>query len=442
MSRNQTAIPMFAVTPPAHEAPRSAGATASRRRFIQAGVALGSAGSALGFPSILRAQTRQTIKIGIPTILSGRLAQLGISTSNAAKLEAEAFNAAGGLNGRMIEIIARDSKGRPEESSRLTREMINGDKCDFILDCDASSGAFALQEVVRETGTLCIHATPEVSSLTADPKLRIPNAFRSARQGAQDAIVAGQYAADVARQKGFTKWMTIGPDYGYGRDTTEQFLRYLKHFNPSTQVLGDAWPKMFQPDYTEYVTKILQQKPQALFTCLIGGDLVSFIDQGNLYGLFQDIEVFAIALADFTTITQVKTMPKSVHSGTRYLAAFPGTKENSDWALKYTAKFKDSPNNWSWQAATGMNFLIAAMKKTNSVDSKKMADALRGMQIKSPFGAKGTLTLRASDQTLVDYATGWGKITNKSPYIDSIKPGDWAVITELEAKWKKEMGWA
>ena len=413
----------------------------ARRKLLQSTAAIG-AGAALGFPSLLRAQTKQTIKIGIPTITSGRLAQLGISTANAAKMEADAFNAAGGLNGRMIELVVRDSKGKPEESSRLTREMINGDKCDFILDCDASSGAFALQEVVRETGTLCIHATPEVSSLTADPKIRIPNSFRSARQGAQDSIVSGKYAADVAREKGFTRWMTIGPDYGYGRDTTEQFVRYLKHFSPNQQVLGEQWPKMFQPDYTEFISRIQQQKPQALFTCLIGGDLVSFIDQGNLYGLFQDIELFAIALADFTTITQIKTMPRNVHSGTRYLSSFPDTKENAAWANAYTAKFKDSPNNWSWQAATGVNFLTAAMKKTNSVDSKKMAEALRGMQIKSPFGSKGTLTLRASDQTLVDYAAGWGRISNKSPYIQNAKMADWAVITELEAQWKKQMGWA
>ena len=417
-------------------------ANEKRRGFLKTSAALGAVGSALGFPAILRAQTKQTIKVGIPTITSGRLAQLGISTGNAAQLETAAFNAAGGLNGRLIEIVVRDSKGKPEESGRLTRELINGEKCDFILDCDASSGAFAIQEVVRETGTLCIHGTPEVSSLTADPKYRLPNAFRSARQGAHDAIVAGQYAAEVAKQKNLTKWMTIGPDYGYGRDTTEQFIRYLKHFHPPAQILGDAWPKMFQPDYTEYISKIQQQKPQALFTCLIGGDLISFIEQGNLYGLFQDLEVFAIALADFTTLTQVKTMPKSVHSGTRYLSAFPNTKENAAWANAYTAKFKDSPNNWSWQAATGMNFLIAAMRKANSLDSKKMADAMRGMQIKSPFGAKGVLTMRASDQTLVDYASGWGRVSNKSPYIENAKMADWALITELEQKWKKDMGWA
>lgn len=415
----------------------SCSADIERRQLLKVGAV-----SVLGFPAILRAQTKQTIKIGVPTILSGRVAQLGISSSNAIKLEVDAFNARGGFNGRIIELVVRDSKGKPEESARLTRDMISSDKCDFILDCEASNGAFAVHEVVRDAGTLCIHAISETSSLTADPKLKIPNAFRTARQGAHDAIVAGQYAASIAKQKGYTKWMTIGPDYAYGRDTTEQFVRYLKHFSPSAQIVAESWPKIFQPDYTEFITKILQQKPQALFTCLWGGDLVSFIDQANLYGLFTDIEIFAVALADFTTLSQVKSMPKRVHSGTRYLSAFPNTKENAAWSAAYSTKFKDSPTNWSWEAAVGINYLMESMRKTNSVDPKKMAEALHDMQIKSPFGTRGQLTMRSSDQTLIDYATGWGVITNKLPFIENAKMADWGEITELELKWKKEMGWA
>lgn len=412
-----------------------------RRQILKMAAGMGAV-SALGFPVILRAQTSQTIKIGMPTILSGRVAQLGISSRNAAQLELDVFNAAGGFNGRKVELIVRDSKGRPEEAAKLTRDMINSDKCDFILDAEASSGAFAVHEVVRDLGTLCIHSNSETSSLTADPKLKIPNAFRVCRQGAHDAIVSGQYAGAIAKQKGHTKWMTIGPDYAYGRDSTAQFVRYLKQYSPQAQIIGESWPKLFQPDYTEFVTKITQAKPQALFTCLWGGDLVSFIDQGNLYGLFNNIEVFALNLADFTTISAVKQMPRMVHSGTRYLSAFPQTKENAQWSKNYQDKFKDVPTNWSWQNAAALNFFLEAMRKTNSVDGKKIAEALRGMSIKSPFGAKGVLTIRESDHTLVDYATGWGLIKDAPPYIDSVKTTDWETITKHESEWKKEMRWA
>ncbi|MFP5462810.1 MAG: ABC transporter substrate-binding protein, partial [Gammaproteobacteria bacterium] len=199
--------------------------------------AAGAAAAVAGFPAIVRAQA-QPIKIGVPTILSGRVAQLGISSRNAAQLEADAFNAAGGLNGRKIELVVRDSQGKPELAAKVTRDMINGDKVDFVLDCEASSGAFAVHEVARDLGTLTVHVCSETSSLTADPKLQIKNAFRVARQAAHDAISAGSYAGQIAKERGLTNWMTIGPDYAYGRDTTDLFMKYLTHFNGGVKLTG------------------------------------------------------------------------------------------------------------------------------------------------------------------------------------------------------------
>jgi branched-chain amino acid transport system substrate-binding protein len=414
----------------------------SRRQVLKAGAVLGAASVIGGFPAILRAQTKQTIRIGVPTILSGRVAQLGVTSRNAVQMEFDAFNAAGGFDGRKVELIVRDTKGKPEEAARLARDMINSDKCDFILDCEASTGAFAVHEVVRDLGTFCIHAISETSSLTADPKLQAKNTFRTIRQGAHDAVAGGNYAAMVAKQKGLKKWMTVSPDYAYGRDTAEQFIKYLKHFDGSAEIVGQSWPKIFQPDYTEVITKILQQKPQALFVGMWGGDLVSFIDQGNLYGLFNNIEVFAINLGDYTTLTAIKNLPKGVHSGNRYLKNFPNSAENAAWADAYQKRFNDLPTNWSWGAAAGASFMIEAMRQSKSLDGKKMADALRGMTISSPFGVGGKMTLRADDQTLVNYALGWGPIITKAPYIENMTSIDWGLITELETKWKKEMGYA
>ena len=60
--------------------------------------------------------------------------------------------------------------------------------------------------------------------------------------------------------------MTASPDYAYGRDTTAEYMTYVKHFKPDVEVVGESWPKLFQPDYTEVLTKILQTKPQVLYT--------------------------------------------------------------------------------------------------------------------------------------------------------------------------------
>ena len=412
-------------------------ARASRRALVKATAAVTGA-SALGFPMISRAQAKP-IKVGMPTILSGRVAQLGTSARNGVMMEVEKFNAAGGLGGRPIEMVIRDSKGTPQEAARVSRELINSDGCEVLFDCEASSGAFAVHEVARDLGVLCIHNLSETSSLSADPKLRIPNAFRVARQGIHDSIAGAAYAANVAKAKNLRRWMTCGPDYAYGRDATALFVEYLKRFNPQVEFVGEAWPKLFQPDYTEVITKILQAKPQALYSCLWGGDLTSYIDQGNIYALFSSLQFFAVNMADYTALTVVKNLPPGIHSGNRYIVSFPKTAANAAWGEGYRAKYKEYPTNWSWEAATGIHFLTAAMKKTNSVDTKKMSDALRGMKIDSPFGADGTLTMRAEDQTMIGYALGWGTTIAKEPYVPNVVPGDWKQILELEAEWKKTM---
>ncbi len=410
---------------------------ASRRKLLQGAAGL----AAMGLPAISLAQNKP-IKIGMPTILSGRVAMLGLSSRNAVMLEVDKFNAAGGLGGRMIEMVVRDSKGQPQEAARVARELVTSDGCEIIWDAEASSGAFAVHEVAKDLGVMVVHTCSETSSLTADPKLRVPTAFRMARQGIHDAITGGAYCAQKAKDLKLNRWMSISPDYAYGRDTTAEFFEYLKHFNKDIEVVGEVWPKLFQADYSENITRLLQGKPQAVYSCLWGGDMISFIDQAGIYALFKDKQFFSPNLAEYAVLTTVKSVPPNMHSGNRYLKSFPNTPANAAWSDAYFAKYKELALNWSWQNAAGIQFLTAAMKKANSSDGKKVAEAMRGMKIDSPFGADGTLTMRAEDNTVVNYAIGYGALTNKEPYMTNQVNGNWNTIYELEAEWKKRKGWA
>ena len=401
---------------------------------------LGGTAGVLFAPHIASAQAK-TIRIGVPTILSGRVAQLGNSSRNAMTMEIERINAQGGLAGRPIEIVLRDSKGQAQESARNTRELVNTEGCEIIVDAESSAGAFAVNEVARDLGVLCIHTNSETSSLTADPKIRLPNAFRCARQGVHDSVVGGSYAARMAEKQKLNRWATVSPDYAYGRDTTAQFLENLKHFKPDIELVTQSWPKLFQPDYTDNITKIMQSKPQALYSALWAGDLVAFIDQANIYALFGQTNLFAVNMADYTTLTAVKNLPQGIHSGDRYLTTFPDTPANKEFGEAYKKRFGDYPTNWSWQNATVIRFLEAAAKKAGGTDGKKMAEALTGLTIESPFGTKGTITMRADDHTIVDYAIGWGTTVPKFPYVMDMQPGDWGQIVELETEWKKKNGY-
>jgi branched-chain amino acid transport system substrate-binding protein len=408
----------------------------NRRDFIKTGAAL-TATAVAGFPFVSRAQNKP-IKIGMPTIQSGRAAMVGSSSRNGCMMEIEKFNAAGGLNGRMIELIARDTKGKPEEAARLSRELVNSDGCEILFDSESSAGAFAIHEVAKDLGVVVMHMNTETSSLTADPKLRVPTAFRASRQGIHDSIAAGSYAAKIAKDKGLKKWISCSPDYAYGRDSTALFLEYLKHFYPEVEVVGEVWPKLYQPDYTDALTKILQIKPQAMYSCLWGGDLTAFVDQSTIYNLFTQMESFTINVADYTILTAIKNLPKGLHSSNRYLSTFPKTETNAKWAADYRTKFNEYPITWSWENATGTKFILEGIKKAGTTEAKKLSDAIRGMKIESPFGIDGTVTMREEDQTLVNYAIGWGQTIPKEPFMPDVTAVDWKVIYELETALKKK----
>ncbi|HEX2943282.1 MAG TPA: ABC transporter substrate-binding protein [Rhodopila sp.] len=415
---------------------REVGSGKLKRRTMLAG----SAG-VLAMPWIARAENKP-IKIGIQSIFSGPIALLGTSSRGAIQPEIDRINAAGGLLGRPIQPIYRDSKGQPQEAARVARELVNTDGCEILLDAEASSGAFAVQEVVRDLGVLCVHSASETSSLTADPKLRVATAFRCARQGVHDAIVGGAHSAKVANAKKLTKWATCSPDYAFGRDTTAQFLEYLKHFKPDIEVITQAWPKLGQPDFTEVITKVLQAKPQALYSALYAGDLSAFVNQGNVYALFGAMQVFVPAMGDLPVLTTVKNLPPGIQSANRYLPTFPDSKANAEWGATYRKENGNAfPTNWSWQGATAMRFIEAAVKKAGSTDGKKTSAALAGLTIDSPFSTSGKLTMRAEDHTLIDYAIGWGTTISKAPYVVNIEAGDWGQITELETEWKKKNGY-
>jgi branched-chain amino acid transport system substrate-binding protein len=319
----------------------------------------------------------------------------------------------------------------------VARELVNSEGCELLIDAEASSGAFAVQEVIRDLGTIvCIHTNSETSSLTADPKIRAATAFRTARQGVHDGVAGSIYLADYSKAKKLTKWATCSPDYAYGRDVTAQYLQFLKQFNPDIEVIADAWPKLGAPDFTEVITKLIQAKPQALFTLLYAGDLSAFVNQGNVYALFSQMAV-ATPNVDYPVLAAIKSLPPGIQSATRYLETFPDTPANKEWGEAYLKRWKDRPTTWSWQNTVAMQFYEAAIKKANTLEAKALSEALTGLKINSPFGMDGTITMR-EDHTTINYAIGWGQTTPKEPFIIDVKPADWGKIIELETEWKKQ----
>ena len=92
------------------------------------------------------ASAEDTIKIGFPMPLSGPTAVYGVPVTKGAELAVAEINAKGGVLGRKLEIVSRDSKANADEAVRVARELVIKDNVDFLAGTLTSAEAPAVEE--------------------------------------------------------------------------------------------------------------------------------------------------------------------------------------------------------------------------------------------------------------------------------------------------------
>ena len=195
------------------------------------------AGGSLG-PAIFRAQAKP-IKLGLLGVCSGPIGMTGEASVHGVELWADEINKKGGLLGRKVEVVQRDTFGKPEEAARYAREFAAGSDIDFIFAHGSSAEAFAIAAIAKDLRKV-IFVSSETTAFTADPKVRSRYCFRSTRNCLFDNMVSGRYAANKSKELGLAKWYTIAADYALGREAIDVFVEYLKKHHPKAEVIGQT----------------------------------------------------------------------------------------------------------------------------------------------------------------------------------------------------------
>jgi len=86
-------------------------------------------------------QKSDTVKVGINMELSGSVATYGEDTVKGIDLAIEQVNAAGGINGKQVEVVKYDNKSDAAEATTLATKLMTGDKVLAVMG-PATSGAF------------------------------------------------------------------------------------------------------------------------------------------------------------------------------------------------------------------------------------------------------------------------------------------------------------
>src|SRR5689334_20134145 len=147
---------------------------------------------------------QQPIKVGYPMILSGPGALFGEPALKGAQMFVDEINAKGGVLGRKMELVVRDTKGQPDEAVRVAREMILKDNVDFLVGTLTSAEGPAVSVVAKENKIVFIAPIPKTDQLTAADKLH-PYVFRVAA----NTTMEGRSAAEIVAKWPVTKVATI-----------------------------------------------------------------------------------------------------------------------------------------------------------------------------------------------------------------------------------------
>ena len=167
------------------------------RRQVLAGSAAGAAALASGFPAPAIANS-DPIKIGFLPALTGPSSSTGVGMNRGTELAVEEINAAGGVGGRKIELIVRDTQSDPTKAVNAVAELAQRQKAAVIWGPLNSGEALAATPLIAREKVPMIH--PCWVDQLIDVK-KYPMAFRNAPTNQQIGAAANHYVMDVLKLK-------------------------------------------------------------------------------------------------------------------------------------------------------------------------------------------------------------------------------------------------
>lgn len=357
------------------------------------------------------AQPEEPLKIGCIYPMTGPMTGYGVPGKAAMEYMCEKFNAEGGILGRQVVPIFRDSELNPEKTVRHARDLVENEGVMFLGGCVSSGSSLAASEYVQSlNGKAFWTAYPSTSAAITEEK----GGRYTSRVSHGSTAWSGATAYASARKWGDTarRIYCINPDYAYGHDCAEAMKEVWGELVPEAEVVGEAWPPLGCKDFTSYIMPILAAEPDILQSALYGGDALVFLKQAAPHGLLDKVQLVGQDLGIMPTLMTIRRgdaeAPVGAMGATNYPFYLPEFQANAESVAYY--QYVYDKTGWYFDCLgvsvyPYMMFLKTAMEKAGTTtDLEKIIDALEGLTI-DVFGV--SIHFRACDhQTLFPVWTG------------------------------------
>lgn len=346
---------------------------------------------ALAFTTSMAFAQTQPIKVGYVTGLTGACAPISEEGLNGTKLAVEELNAAGGVLGRKIELVVRDSQTKPEEGGKQARELAAAHGISLLTGVCSSAVLLAVTQVAKE------FKIPHLAMIGSTQRANIeafnPYFIQTQANATMEARAAAEY---VAKKANWKKIALMGFDYEWGHTSVDAFAKRLKELRPDVTFASPVFMKVGETNVAPFVTAALASEPDAIFAAVFGGGLSALIRQGQSFGMFAKSNLVTLLTVD-TLQSMGNAMPKERVFGVARAPFFAleQTPKLAAFIKTYQATYKKFPTDWAINGYDSMMFYAKAATTAKDVG----ADAvIKAFQTEKFDGLKGKgLTVRGFD---------------------------------------------
>jgi len=356
------------------------------------------------FVSGALAATPEKVKVGLMFGLTGAASPIGPVQLDGAKLAVKEINAAGGVKFGArkvpIEIFVKDDESKPDIAIRRYREMIDENKVDVIVGQTFAPISAALNKEVKKSSVA--YFPVNVVAIGMFEKSEIAETTFSIHGCAYSIGYAG--ASYIVDKLGYKNIVFFGPAYAFGRD---QWKGAKAAFEKRGIKVEYVESPVGTSDYTSYLTKIKEKKPQIVMLAHWGVDAINVLKQSYEIGLKKTSQIWF----DWMTNSFGSGVPPEALEGVYSLMSWyydmkgfqdaAIVKASDAFAKKFRQEYKYPPDPYSAMAYEGVMEAVRAMELAQSVDGKAMAKAL--MAHPKFNSMKGQGVWRADHQPLFKY---------------------------------------
>lgn len=268
------------------------------------------------------ASAQETVKLGFNYPRTGPYFSEGLDELRAANLAISEINAQGGILGKKVELVIRDSQSKPDVAIKNVTEMIDNEHVAMVFGGAASNVAVAAGNVCEQKGVPFFGTLTYSNTTTGVDGHR--HTFRECINAWMSAKLLGKYLTAHFPGK---KYFYITANYTWGTTTEDSLRKFTgttdRAANPGVLT---PFPNATADDFKSALAKAEAAKPDVLVLVLFGTDMVNAIDLAAAHGLKDKMQIVVPNL----------TLPMAEGAGPKNMAGVIGT---IPWSQEIVAKY-------------------------------------------------------------------------------------------------------